>query len=152
MKSRFGLFVVTAALLASAGGASFAHKGATGVVKKRMEAMKGVAAAMKSIAPMMQGKTAYDVGRVRAAAGTVKGHAAQVPDLFPNGSNAHPSEASAKIWSDWDKFLADAKAFETRAAELEAVAATGPDAARPAFAALTETCKSCHQAYRVKKQ
>lgn len=129
MKSPAILMLATVCLTLLAGGAGLAHEGASGVVKERMEAMKGMATAMKALAPMMQGKTGYDAVRVSAAAAVIKSHAEEIPALFPKGSNGHPSEARATVWSDWPDFERQARILGAYAAALEAMAGMGAGAA-----------------------
>ena len=89
---------------------AFAHDGATGVVKERMDHMKAMGASMKNLAKMVNGQVAYDAGEVSKIAGQfVSGSGEAMTKLFPEGTNPHPSEAKAEIWQKWDKFqhLAD---------------------------------------------
>ena len=65
---------VAALVLVLASGTVYAHRGATGIVKKRMDAMVSLGSAMKALTAMMRGKQAYDAERVKAHAGTIAGH------------------------------------------------------------------------------
>ncbi len=134
------------------GGAAFAHEGATGVVKERMELMKGIAAQMKALKPMIEGTSTYDPADVAKAAGAIADHATNIAPSFPEGSTDHPSEASPRIWTEWNGFEASARALRAHAAALQADAEKGTDAARALFGEMARTCKGCHQDYRVKKQ
>lgn len=85
--------------------AAFAHGGATGIVKERMDAMADMGKAVKAVTPMMRGETAYDAGVVRQAAETFSRHAGEtMTNLFPEGSGGMPSEAKDAIWSKWEEF------------------------------------------------
>lgn len=87
--------------------AAFAHSGATGVVKQRMELMQDIGEAMKSLADMFKGKTPYDSVQVRAQAEVIRDRAGQhILELFPHDSVQPPSEALPDIWSDWASFEA----------------------------------------------
>ena len=152
MRNRSVLILSVVSLGLVSAGASFAHKGATGIVKHRMEMMKEMAKAMKALAPMVKGEAAWDVALARTAAATIAGHADKMPETFPAGSDGHPSEAKKTIWSDWDRFAASADALRRQAAGLEAAAAEGAQAARPLFAKIANECKACHQDFREKKQ
>lgn len=134
------------------GGAAFTHEGATGVVKERMELMKDIAAQMKALKPMIDGGSTYEPARVATAAGTIADHAANIAPSFPKGSNVHPSEASPRIWTEWDGFAASARALRTHAAALQTDAEKGAGAAKALFGEMARTCKGCHEDYRIKKQ
>ena len=119
---------MSAFLAAGFGGASFvsAHMGATGIVKERMELMKAIAKNMKAMHAMMSGKAPYDAAAFKTAVATVKGHGgASMTKLFPKGSMEHPSEATEKIWQQWERFETTAERLAMYAATLEAMAAVG---------------------------
>lgn len=164
------------AALVLAATALWAHSGATGIVKQRMDAMVDIGKAMKVLAPMMQGKTAYDAPVVRAAAERIAGHAGDhLVMLFPEGTDGAPSEARPEIWTDPEGFAALAARMETLSRGLDLAAGnrlsgapvspaafTGaeplpdPDAFADmppdvVFGMLGRTCMSCHSAYRIKK-
>ncbi len=146
-----------------------AHSGATGVVKERMDAMKAIGKAMKSLTVMMRGQAEYDAGAVKQAAIVVQSHAGQeMTGLFPAGSNHTPSEALPAIWQDWPRFEAMAGRLAVLAEGLERAADNGiaaastspaePDVetlallpANQVFTMLTQSCSSCHDAFRLKK-
>ena len=135
--------------LVLAGSFAVAHQGAMGIVKERMDGMKAIGAAVKSIAPMMTGKSDFDVAVAGGAAEQIIAHSGQnMIDRFPEGSLDDPSEASSAIWDDPD-------GFAEIAFELEALAAGIPDESLDAdarmslFQEISETCKSCHQGYRI---
>lgn len=102
---------------------ALAHSGATGVVKERMDAMKGMQEAVKRITPMVSGQATYDAGAVRSAAAEIAGHAGEaITSKFAEGTTGHPSEARPEIWSDWDQFqaLADQLALTAQGLGLAA--------------------------------
>jgi cytochrome c556 len=74
-------------------GFAFAHEGATGVVMERMDLMKGQQKQMKLIGDMAKGKKKFDAAKAAAAARDLGKSTKKIPDLFPEGSNNHPSEA-----------------------------------------------------------
>jgi cytochrome c556 len=140
------VFVATAATTA------WAHKGATGVVKDRMTAMKSMADGMKPLSRMVTGKEAYSSARAKDIGKTIKQHAADIEGLFPKGSISGPSEALPAIWQNWDEFLGSARKLEKLAADLEAAADQGQKAALPIFAQMGKTCSGCHEDFRKKKE
>ena len=149
---RFPVLILAGVLLAAS--AALAHEGATGIVKQRMEAMKDIAASMKVVGTMVKGETAFDRDAVGEAARTIKGHAEAMPAQFPDGSTQHPSEALPAIWRDWDAFTAIAARLAEHAGALadEAAAAESIDALKARFGEVAQTCKACHQDFRVKQQ
>lgn len=134
-------------------GFAFAHTGAKGIVKERMDAMSDIASQMKTIGAMLQGKEPFNGERAAKSAGAIKAHASGMLKLFPKGSNKHPSEALPAIWADWATFetmnsdLANkASAFAEMASSVKAASEL-----RNAFQGLAATCKSCHQKFRQPK-
>ena len=99
--------MVAALVLVLASGTVYAHRGATGIVKKRMDAITALGSAMKALTAMMRGKHAYNAERVKASAKTIAGHGGEsLTSLFPEGSLKPPSRANPAIWADWDGFSA----------------------------------------------
>ena len=127
----------------------FAHAGAMGIVKERMDGMKAIGASLKSIAPMMTGKAEFDAGIAGQASQVIIEHSGQnMIDRFPEGSEGGVSEAATAIWEQ-------PEAFAEIAFELEKLAAEIPDANLSAEARLQlfqdigQTCKDCHSDYRI---
>lgn len=119
-------FWITALTVSSVGLAALAHSGATGVMKERMDAMSEMGNEMKRLVPMMRSQAEYDPDVVRSAADTMIGHAGtQMTELFPEGSNAEPSEALDAIWDDWEEFAALAEALRTSAEGMKLAADNG---------------------------
>ncbi len=112
MKSGIGIIMNTktrgwllAGILTVAGTAGvFAHGGATGIVKDRMDGMLAMGDVVKSLSNMFRAGQ-YDAEAVKAGAAIIKQHSGeQLLDLFPEGSGSAPSEAKPAIWSDWEAF------------------------------------------------
>lgn len=162
---------IAATLTALAGAAAYAHSGATGVVKERMDQMKAVAASMKTIGQMMKGETEYSAETVAEEARKIAAHGGEtLTKVFPEGSLDHPSESLPTIWENWDRFealaadltfyaegLAAAAGNERGAMGMpdgserptaEELAALSPEAA---FASLGRSCSACHEDFRQKK-
>ncbi|MDJ0834437.1 MAG: cytochrome c [Gammaproteobacteria bacterium] len=130
-----------------------AHKGATGIVKERMDLMKQVGKDMKSLKAMVRGNTAYDpqlVGRISSSLGEA---AKQIPGQFPEGSLQHPTEARPQIWQRWDKFTDYARQLEDESLRLRQIAASGDrQSIQYQFRQLNKTCLGCHKSFRKKKK
>lgn len=125
MKVRF--FAATAAATIITGGlAAYAHTGATGVYKERMDAMMAMGKVVKTLSAMMRGETEFDAASVKEGARAIKSHAGgAMTSLFPEGTTEAPSEARAEIWTDWETFEALADQLETYATGLERAADNG---------------------------
>ena len=133
-------------------GVALAHEGATGVVKERMDLMKGQAKQMKLIGDMAKGKKKFDAAKAAAAAHDLGATTKNIPDLFPEGSNKHPSEALDAVWKEWDRFKGDAHDAEAAANALEAaIQASGQDW-KAVFQKMTDACKSCHESFRAEEE
>jgi cytochrome c556 len=92
-----------------------AHEGATGVVKERMDLMKRQQKDMKLIGDMARGKRQFDAVKAAEAARDVVLTSKKISDLFPEGSNGHPSDAKGEIWQNWDDFTEHASDLAERA-------------------------------------
>lgn len=151
---RLPMALVAVGLLVAApgiGSTAHAHKGATGVVKQRMDMMKSLASAMKQLAAMFRNKRPYNAAQVASLARVIAGHANRFPKMFPQGTNQHPSEAVDAIWTDWSRFMAAARQMHAAALRLEGAAAGPRRDARRAFAGVARTCRTCHTDFRKKK-
>ena len=143
--------LIAASLVAALSAAAFAHSGATGIVKERMDGMDTLAKAMKSLAGMS--KTGdIDSDQVVAIAQTIKAHSGQaMTERFPEGSLPHVSEATPKIWEDWARFEAISGELFDAAARLEAEAKVPDLDLKVYMKELGATCSSCHEDFRIKK-
>jgi len=162
----------TVLVLVLGAGTVYAHRGATGIVKERMDAMMSLGDAMKALTAMMRGKQPYDVERVGTYARTVARHGGEdLTRLFPEGSLQHPSRANQAIWADWERFSALATELAVYAGALASAAANqrppGRGGTMPVdptpeelatmapdvvFERLRRTCSDCHRAFRKKSE
>ncbi|MEO1113780.1 MAG: cytochrome c [Pseudomonadota bacterium] len=145
---------LAAGLLALAVGGAFAHGGATGIVKERMDAMTEISRNVKVVGQMLKGTAAYSSDEIARAAKDIAAHAGDaMTELFPEGSLKAPTEASPAIWAQWPEFTAYAESLQTSARALEGLAAQGAEqkAVAAAFGKVAATCKTCHEAFRIKK-
>ncbi len=114
------------AVVSSLAVTALAHGGATGIVKERMDGMGVMKESMKVLTAMMQGQTPYDVEVIREEAGKITSHSGEaMTKLFPQGSNAKPSEAKSEIWSNWEDFANLAEQLETLSEGLALAAGNG---------------------------
>jgi cytochrome c556 len=131
---------------------SLAHEGAKGVVKERMDLMKSQKNAMKVIGDMAKGKKTFNAAKAAKAARNLETTTQKIPELFPKGSNGHPSEALEAVWTEWDRFTGDAHDAEAAAKALAAAVETSGQDWKAAFQAMTDACKSCHESFRAKEE
>ncbi|MEM6665818.1 MAG: cytochrome c [Pseudomonadota bacterium] len=148
MAHRIGLMVAGLALMT---GMAIAHEGAMGVVKERMDAMKGVGSSMRPLVAIMRGQSAFDADTVRDAGLAIARHGRVAAEKFPPGSGGGVSEARDAIWAEDSTFDAKMNAFIARAETLSVSADEGEVAFRAAFQSLAQTCGDCHETYRIKK-
>lgn len=167
--------VVTVMTWASFG---VAHKGATGVVKHRMDMMKDIGKETKTLKSILSGQADYNAAKVKQSAHIIKKHAIDILPYFPKGSLDHPTEAKPHIWTDWNRFETQMQ-FMGAYADALMVAANNPsdpryypEAVSPenltetgwvqpayvktlppqaAFLYMSQTCRVCHKAFREKR-
>ena len=141
-----GLFV-TFTLSLSSPPAALAHKGASGIVKERMDRFKASEKATKRI---KQALSRGDTAMVVAEATFLLSWAREMESFFPENSNQPPSEAKDEIWLQWDDFVGAIHSFDRAAqALIEDVATQDSRPVSEAFKEMTRSCKSCHQQFRV---
>ena len=155
MQAVSGIHKIAVAGLAaiSIGGLAFAHSGATGVVKQRMESMKAIAWSMKAISKLDWANPEKARASLQKNAEAIGGHASHIVKMFPEGSIKGPSEAIPAIWEEPDEFQRLANALKTRAADLAKLAPDVSSAAqiKSQMTGIGETCKTCHEVFRKKK-
>lgn len=145
----------TAASLVAIGitGATYAHEGAMGIVKVRMDAMSAIGDNMKSISAMLTGKADFEGKLISKLADEISVHAASFPDHFKEEIEDKFTEASPAIWQKPDEFKKISADLASYADMLSKKAMDSQDGKllMADFRELAGTCKSCHEAFRVKK-
>lgn len=146
-----GISAALALLSSLAAGIVFAHEGAEGVVKERMDTMTGFGAQLKVLVTMIRGKEAFDSAKAAAAAQSISDYANSLVEYFPEGSDQQKSRAAPEIWAQWDEFTALIGQLKTRADRLNKVAAnaTQPSELSDGLTAIGNSCKSCHSQFRL---
>ena len=143
----------TSAVVLAASGIALAQMAPEEAVQTRQNIMKSVGAATGVGGGMAKGEIAFDAKVAGSVLATYVAASHTFDDYFPEGSeNVGDTEAKPEIWSDRAGFEAKLAEFRESA---EAGAAAKPDsleAFQPVFGAITQSCKSCHQNYRVQKQ
>ncbi len=116
-----------------------------GPIRDRHELMEGIGKNAKIINDALK---ANNTAPVAGAAEKIQADAAKIAALFPPGSTHPKSRAKPEIWQDWPKFEYTTKQLQTHAGALAAAAKDGGDI-RGAAQGLFDTCKSCHDQFRV---
>ena len=132
----------------------YAHSGAEGVVKERMELMKDMGDAMKVMGAMFKGQVPFKPAVVAEKAGFLAEHAKMIPDMTPKGSNDHPSEALPIIWQEWDGYVTGSNELADEGRKLVEIASNGaglPEA-KAQFINVSKTCGACHDRFRKPKE
>lgn len=119
----------------------------------RHEVMEGVGDAARPVGQMLRGDAEFDAEAVMSAMQTFVEAAATFGDLFPEGSETgEDTRAAPAIWEDragFDKDLADF------GAAAQAVLDANPgtlDEARPVLGPVFNTCRNCHESYRLEEE
>lgn len=131
--------------------AALAHKGATGIVKQRMDAMRVLKNEVKIIDDMLAGKKYLSFKRLQHVLSKIKANSgAAMLKLFPEGSHEKPSEADPVIWKSWADFTAVAGDLETMTGQFADSIKTKPtkDVVKANYLKLRATCKTCHDRFR----
>lgn len=136
----------------------WAHSGATGIVKERMDLMDSLKTAMQTLKPYFQGKQVYDPQVVKNNAELIRDSAGEkMSRLFPENSLQKPSEALPEIWKDWSSFeklsndlqalsqaLYDANGDVNKTKDVESIQASSEDM----FKEIAKNCSDCHKQFR----
>ena len=124
----------------------FAHEGATGVVKERMDRFK---ASKESVKQIKRALKTEDWSVIQQEAKDLQRWAAEMSDFFPEGSDGKPSEAKANIWSDWEGFLRSADLYQEGTESLvKAASDKSLEATATSFKGMLKSCKSCHNEFK----
>jgi cytochrome c556 len=157
--------VLVAAVIA-AGGVTFAQgqssspsqgQGASAaeVVKARQQGLKALGAAFKTIRDELKAD-APDAAKIRKASVDITQAAGAIDKWFPAGTGPDSSvktDAKPEVWTDPAGFATAREAF-VREANKWAQLGNSADASawKEGAASLGQSCKGCHDKYRVKKE
>ena len=124
----------------------YAHEGAKGIIKERMDKFKMSKNLMKKINKGLQND---DFLTIEKSAQTLLKWSKEMPNYFPEGSDTPPSEASSDIWLDPEGFKKAIKNFELASLQLITQSQNKDfDMTVNSFRSLAKTCKGCHQKFR----
>ncbi len=139
-------FALTLAVIALGASASLAHA-QDDVIAKRKALMKEIGQKAEMAGNILKGKAPYDTATAKAIFATFSTNIKGFGDLFPEGSDLGDTKALPEVWTDRAGFDADIAKFEKAVAENAAKAETEAGF-KPAFMAVAETCRSCHQTFK----
>jgi cytochrome c556 len=131
----FGLALLTAPAFA-----------AEGEVDYRQHVYEAIGGHMSAMADIVQQKVPHG-SHMALHADAMADLAVVAKTLFPAGSEG--GDALPGIWANPEDFATRLGRFEEAAAALKTATASGGDVL-PAFQALAQTCKGCHDEYRKK--
>ena len=124
----------------------YAHEGAKGIIKERMDKFKKSKKLMKKINKGLQNDNFIIIEK---SAQTLLNWSKEMSNYFPEGSDTPPSEASSDIWLDPEGFKIAIKNFELASLELITQSKNENfDMTVSSFRNLAQTCKGCHQKFR----
>jgi cytochrome c556 len=124
---------------------------ATEAITQRQKAMEGVRDGMMSLGAIAKKEQPFDAAVVQTAAAKIAEHLEQAAGLFPEGSDTGEVQTWAKpeIWTDRARFDEIFASSHQAAVDLQSV--TEAEAFLPALGKLGNSCKSCHDSYRLPK-
>ena len=143
----FFLSFVTILVIGSVAVPAVAHKGATGIVKERMDYFDRNKDNLKAIQGYLKKE---DYQSIKPLALEIRDWAGKMHEYLPEGSGGSPSEASPNIWKNFEGFkLAAQQNYQDADALYQASIAGDKANAVKAFKATASSCKSCHQDFRM---
>ncbi|MGI9424591.1 MAG: cytochrome c [Hyphomicrobiaceae bacterium] len=90
------IFIAVSALAAIGTSAVLAHKGAQGIIKQRMMAMKSMGENMKELSLMVTGKRSFDSARTKDIAVTLKKACGRHSQAIPERQHARSYRSVAR--------------------------------------------------------
>ena len=117
---------------------------------ERHELMEGVRDAAKPVGMMLRGEAEFDSEVLMQSLNVWKEAGAVFGGLFPEGSETGmDTEAAPAIWDDREGFNAALAKWQNA---VDAAIEASPDtleAAKPVVGPVFQTCKGCHDNYRI---
>ena len=154
------------AAVIAAGGVTFAQgqspassqgqaASAAEVVKARQQGLKALGAAFKVIRDELKAD-APDAAKIRKAAADITQAAGAIEKWFPAGTSPDSgvkTDAKPEVWTDPAGFATARQAFVREANKWAQLGnSTDASAWKEGAASLGQSCKGCHDKYRVKKE
>lgn len=125
------------------------------IVKVRQQGLKALGAALKVIRDELRGDTP-DAAKIRTASADITRAAEQIDAWFPAGTGPDgglKTDAKLEVWSDAAGFAAARDAFAREANKWTQLGSRADVASwKEGVATLGQSCKGCHDKYRVKRE
>lgn len=152
MRLAFSAAVLTACLLASAGGtAALEPDQAQKAAETRQAVLKLVGWNVAPLAGMVRGDIEWDQGLFARNAQRIAWTTTMIPDAFRADTSQFglDTEALPDIWRDFGRFEELAGNVQRSSARLAEIAQAGEqEATREAFVDMVDDCKACHDRFR----
>ena len=125
------------------------------VVKARQKGLKALGAAFKTIRDELKGDSP-DAAKIRGASVDITQAAGAIDKWFPAGTGPDSgvkTDAKSEVWTDPAGFATAREAFVREANKWAQLGnSTDASAWKEGTASLGQSCKGCHDKYRVKKE
>ena len=118
----------------------------------RHELMEAVGDAAKPVGQMLRGNAEFDAEVLTASLQTFLDASKTFGGLFPEGSDTGKTRAAPAIWEDRAGFD---NALAKFGAAAEAALAADPgslEEAKPVVGPVFNTCRTCHESYRLEEE
>ena len=115
-------------------------------VKARQELMDSFGMNAKILGEMAGGKTPYDAAAAEAAKAALVAGSAEIAAKFEPQATDPKSTAKPEIWTNWEKFLANANKLNAAATALDV---SSVETIGAGMAGVGGACKDCHTEFRV---
>ena len=124
----------------------YAHEGATGIIKERMDNFATAKKQMRALRGALQENSFETVTEITS---DMLIWADKIKASFPAGSDNAPSEALPSIWEDEAGFDEAIERYSISILTLQKAAlAKDANAAMQSYQALGASCSNCHRSYR----
>jgi len=123
----------------------------TEAIKQRQHAMEEVRDGMMALGAIAKKEQPFDAEVVAFNAAKIVDNLGEAAELFPEGSDQGDVQTWAKsnIWTETEHF--EELLGNARQAAIEMQSVTEAEAFPPALGKLGNSCKSCHDMYRLPK-
>jgi cytochrome c556 len=125
------------------------------IVKMRQRGLKKLGAAFKVLRDELQGGSP-DAAKIRSASADITQAAGAIASWFPTGTGPAAgvkTDAKAEVWTDTAGFAAARDLFVREANRWAQLGSDGnPAAWNEAAVSLGQSCRGCHDKYRVKRE
>ena len=119
---------------------------ANDVVKERKQLFRMSQQDIKSLYASIK---SGDIHNIKNHALSLADWGSKMPAYFPKGSGGTTSDASEKIWEEFEEFKKAAKSFESAAISVvKAVETSDKNLIVSAASSVGNTCKSCHRKFK----